>query len=109
MSEILATLAVAYDWPDFKPVENTVAAIDRSGCADFAGTYRIEPRGIEVVVELDGQRLFVSGTGISRAELLPESELVFFSRDDGTRFTFIRQSGTIVAVSAMGLRAEKDR
>ncbi|MDH4044404.1 MAG: beta-lactamase family protein [Gemmatimonadota bacterium] len=109
MSEILATLAVAYDWPDFKPVEKAVAAIDRSGYPDFVGTYRVPGRDVEAVVSLEGGRLYVGGTRIGSAELLPESDLVFFSREDGTRFTFIRQSGTIVAVSAMGLRAEKAR
>jgi CubicO group peptidase (beta-lactamase class C family) len=109
MSEVLATLADVYDWPDFKPVEKTMAKIDQSVYAEYAGTYRIEGRGIEAVVEVEGDRLFVSGTGIARVELLPESETVYFSREDGTRFTFVRANGVVVALTAMGLRAEKVR
>jgi len=109
VSEILATLAVAYDWPEFKPVEKTVAAIDPASYADLVGTYRVEARGIEAVVETQGDRLFVSGTRLPRVELLPESASVFFSREDGTRFTFDRENGTVVAFSAMGIKALKAR
>jgi CubicO group peptidase (beta-lactamase class C family) len=108
-SEILATLAVAYDWPEFKPGEKTVAVVDRARYTDLVGTYRVEARGIEAVVEVREGRLYVSGTGLDRVELLPESETVFFSREDGTRFTFVRENGAVVALAAMGLRAEKAR
>ena len=106
-SEILGTLAVAYDWPDYRPIERTVAAVDLSGYPALAGTYRVEARGLEAVVSVEEGRLYVSGTGIGRAELLPESETVFFSREDGSRFTFLRENGRVVAFTAMGLRAEK--
>ena len=108
-SEILGTLAVAYGWPDLKPSEKTVAAVDRAGYAALAGTYRVEARGIEAVVEVEGVKLYMRGTGIGRAELLPESETVFFSREDGTRVTFIREDGRIVALTAGGLRAVKTK
>jgi CubicO group peptidase (beta-lactamase class C family) len=103
--EILGTLAVAYDWPEFKPEERTVAAVDPAAYADLAGTYRVDARGIEAVVEVDAGRLFVSGTRLPRVELLPESASVFFSREDGTRFTFVRENGKISSFTAMGLRA----
>jgi CubicO group peptidase (beta-lactamase class C family) len=107
--EILGTLAAAYGWPDFAPVTKSVASVDRAGYAALAGTYRVEGRDLEAVITAEGDRVYVSGTGIPRMELLPESELVFFSRDDGTPFTFVRQNGTIVALMAMGLRAGKTR
>jgi hypothetical protein len=108
-SEILGTLAVAYDWPDYRPTEKAVAAVDPSGYPALAGTYRVEARGLEAVVSVEEGRLYVSGTGIGRAELLPESETVFFSREDGSRFTFLRENGRVVAFTAMGLRAEKTK
>jgi CubicO group peptidase (beta-lactamase class C family) len=105
--EILGTLAAAYGWPDFAPVTRTVALLDPATYAALAGTYRVDGRDLEAVIALEGTRLYVSGTGIPKMELLPESDAVFFSRDDGTRFTFVRQNGVVVALMAMGLRAEK--
>jgi len=107
MSEILATLAVAYDWPSFKPGEKTVVAVSDAALAELAGTYRVEARGIEATVEVAQGRLFISGTGIDRVELLPESQAVFFSREDGTRFTFVRENGRVVGLQAGGLVAVK--
>jgi hypothetical protein len=107
MSEILATLAVAYDWPAFKPGEKTVVAVSEAVLAELAGTYRVEARGIEATVEAANGRLFISGTGIDRVELLPESQAVFFSREDGTRFTFVRENGRVVGLQAGGLVAVK--
>lgn len=105
--EILGTLAAAYGWPEFAPVTKTVAAVDPASYAALAGTYRVEGRGLEAVVSVENGRLYVDGTGLARMELLPESDLVFFAREDGTPFTFVRQNGAIVALTAMGLRAEK--
>jgi CubicO group peptidase (beta-lactamase class C family) len=105
--EILGTLAVAYGWPDYQPVEKTVGAVDPAGYTALAGTYRVEDRNLEAVIVVEGARLYVSGTGIPKTELLPESETVFFSREDGTPFTFVRANGVVVALAAMGLRAEK--
>jgi len=107
--EILGTLAKAYGWPDFAPAEKTVAAVDPAAYATLAGSYRVEGRNIEAVITVEDGRLYVSGTGIPRMELLPESETVFFSREDGTPFNFVRSNGAVVALTAMGLRAEKVR
>jgi CubicO group peptidase (beta-lactamase class C family) len=108
-AEILSTLAVTYGWRDFRPTEMTVAAVDPAGYTGLAGTYRVEARGIEAVVEADGRRLYVRATGLERVELLPLSDTVYFSREDGTRFTFTREDGRVVALTAMGLRAVRVR
>jgi CubicO group peptidase (beta-lactamase class C family) len=108
-NEILGTLAVMYGWPDLMPDEKTVAAIDRSGYPALAGTYRVEARGMDAVVEVEGGRLYITTAGSDREELLPESELVFFSREDGTRVTFVRENGAVVALTAMGLKAVKTK
>jgi CubicO group peptidase (beta-lactamase class C family) len=105
--EILGTLAAAYGWPDLGPVTKAVASVDPAVYAALAGTYRVEGRNLEAVLTVEGNRLFATGTGIPRMELLPESDSVFFSREDGTAFTFVRQNGVVVALTAMGLRAEK--
>jgi hypothetical protein len=108
-AEILSTLAVTYGWRDFRPTEMTVAAVDPAGYTELAGTYRVEARGIEAVVEADGRRLYVRATGLERVELLPLSDTVYFSREDGTRFTFTREDGRVTALTAMGLRAVRVR
>jgi hypothetical protein len=55
---------------------------------------------------VDG-RLWAEAAFISRTELLPESETVFFSRDSGTRVTLAGEGGRVKALVAQGARAEK--
>jgi len=107
--EILGTLAADYGWPDFAPLTKSVAEVDREGYTALAGTYRVEGRNLEAVIAVEGGRLYLSGTGIPRMELLPESDTVYFSREDGTQVTFVRANGAVVALNAMGLRAERVR
>lgn len=109
MAEVLGTLADVYGWPAFTPTVKTVATIDRSVYGALAGTYRIANRDIEIVVTLEDGRLFVAPGGQARQELLPEGELVFFTRDDGVRVAFVREGGAVVALEAQGLRAERVR
>jgi hypothetical protein len=40
-----------------------------------------------------------------RSEILPESDSVFFAREDGDRYTLIREGGQIVAIERWGMRA----
>jgi hypothetical protein len=106
MPEILATLADEYGWPDFKAVERTVVAVPPDKLAALAGRYRVEGQPPDLVISVDGGRVFGEAEGaLPRSELRPESETVFFTRDEGITFRFEREGNGVVAVMVMGRRA----
>jgi CubicO group peptidase (beta-lactamase class C family) len=55
----------------------------------FAGDYEMRP-GIILTVLREGDRLFVQRTGLTKEEVLPESETVFCTVENGVRIEFIR-------------------
>jgi CubicO group peptidase (beta-lactamase class C family) len=52
-SEVMSSIAVAYDWPDFRPVVRTAIKVDRSVLARYVGNYEIAPT-FSVAFSLDG-------------------------------------------------------
>jgi CubicO group peptidase (beta-lactamase class C family) len=95
--QVMGTLAVAYDWPDLRPTERTVGTVDAAILAALVGTYRVEDADVDVTVTLEDGRLFLE-TRRYRSEILPESETAFFTRDDGERFSVIREGPSILAL-----------
>lgn len=106
VEEILRTIADEYDWPVLRPVEKVAAEVDAALYNELAGRYEFPGLGIITLEVVDG-RLWADVPGELREELLPESETEFFSRDDGTRVTFIRENGRITAFEVSGQRAER--
>jgi len=104
--QILATLALQYDWPDFRPEERTVAAVDPALLDALVGSYRVERLGLDATIERRDGHLDISFPGF-RSELLPESDSVFFAREDGARFRVIRDGEKVVALEHRGERAER--
>jgi CubicO group peptidase (beta-lactamase class C family) len=105
--EVLTTLAAAYGWPAFTPVEKTVAQLPAATLAEIAGRYRLPDDTNNVVVTLEGGRLFLTHPAFGRVELLPQSDSSLFMRDDGTTFTVVRENGQVAAIEAMGQRAQR--
>jgi CubicO group peptidase (beta-lactamase class C family) len=104
--EILATLADEYGWPDFKAVERAVAALPAERLAALAGTYRIEGQPPDLVIAVDGGRVYAEAAGVlQRTELLTESDTVLFTRDEGINFQFEREGDRVTAIRVMGRRA----
>ncbi|HET7039363.1 MAG TPA: serine hydrolase [Gemmatimonadales bacterium] len=104
--EILATLAEEYGWPDFKAVERPVAAVPVERLAALAGTYRVEGQPPDLVITVDGGRVYAEAAGVlRRTELLTESDTVLFTRDEGITFQFEREGDRVTAVRVMGRRA----
>jgi CubicO group peptidase (beta-lactamase class C family) len=104
IQQILATLASAYDWPDFRPEERTVAEVDAALLDALVGSYRVERLDLDATIERRDGRLYIAFPGFT-SEILPESDSVFFARENGGRFRVIRDGGTVVALEHQGERA----
>jgi CubicO group peptidase (beta-lactamase class C family) len=102
--QILATLALQYDWPDFRPEERTVAEVDAALLDALVGSYRVERLDLDATIERRDGRLYIAFPGFT-SEILPESDSVFFARENGGRFRVIRDGGTVVALEHQGERA----
>ncbi|MGD8699442.1 MAG: serine hydrolase domain-containing protein [Gemmatimonadales bacterium] len=105
-NEVLLTIGVVYDWPGFEPIEKIVAQIDPSIYQQVAGRYDFPDLGVIVIEQADGS-LWVETPDGDRLELLPESENVFFLRDNGRRVTFVRENGRVMAFIYGRMRAER--
>ena len=101
--QILATLALQYDWPDFRPEERTVATIDSTQLQELVGEYRLERLDLTVRIAMEDGRLYLTAADF-RSEILPESDSAFFAREDGSRFRVVREAGRIVAIEHQGER-----
>jgi len=104
--QILGTLAVAYDWQDFRPEERQVATIAPQLLEELVGTYRVAELSLDAHIDLQDGRLFLTYPGF-RSEILPESDSVFFTRENGDRLTVTREGATVVAIEHEGQRGVK--
>lgn len=105
-TEILFAVAREYGWEDLQPTTRSIAEIEPATYEVLVGTYRNEGTG-EVVLELHEGRLMatLSWAGQS-AELLPESDTVWFVRDSGMRVEVVLEDGLPVALDA-GIRFDR--
>jgi CubicO group peptidase (beta-lactamase class C family) len=102
--EVMRSIAVEYDWPDFQPAVRTLAKVDRNVLERYVGTYIATPT-FSVAYTLEGDQLFAQATGQKKFPIFPESESKFFMKvvdaeiefhvdDKGTvDYLVLRQSG----------------
>jgi hypothetical protein len=92
--EILLSIAQEYGWPNYGPKEMTVTTVAPAILAAYAGEYVFDlSSDFRVTIEPRGDRLTMTlrqPTGVTEAELLPESETRFFRRDVDLQITFFR-------------------
>jgi CubicO group peptidase (beta-lactamase class C family) len=109
IDEITRSVAREYHWPLRPRREKVVATVDPAGYVALAGRYRVElgERAVDFSVTVDGNRLLIARTSGRASELLPESELRFFSQDSGNEFTFTRDGAgrvTTMIIDQQGQR-----
>jgi CubicO group peptidase (beta-lactamase class C family) len=104
--EIMLTIADEYDWPEFRPTEKTVVELDPAVLQEHAGRYELAELGV-ITIEVGDGGLWADVPGLGRVDLLPESQMEFFVRDDGTRVTFIREDGRVTAFRVSGMQAAR--
>lgn len=85
IAEIMNSVAKAYGWLEYLPVEKTVATVDPRVYDRFVGTYAAGNR--TVAVSRRGRGLF-AGSGKETVELIPESVSNFFTID-GDIYSFV--------------------
>ena len=79
IQELLRGVAKEYSWPDFQPIERTVAKIDPAILRAYAGTYE-NPNAGKITVSMKNNTLYVQADplGPEPEELYPESSTDFF-------------------------------
>jgi CubicO group peptidase (beta-lactamase class C family) len=86
-SEILATVAREYAWPDFQPVERTVVKVDSKILDSYVAAYRLGPN-VVVTITREGDQLFAQLTGQPRFPIFPEGDRSFFLKVVDAQLTF---------------------
>ena len=92
--QIIRSVAQAYGWPDFQPVEHTVVPVDPSKFGRYVGTYDF------IKVTQDGSHLMAEiPLGSKAQELFPESDTQYFLRDAPTRVIFdVNKDGRVTGL-----------
>ena len=92
--QIVRSVAQAYAWPDFQPVEHTVVHVDPSKFERYVGTYdfiKVTQAGDHLMAEIP--------LGSRPQELLPESDTQYFLRDAPTRVIFdLKPDGSVTGL-----------
>ena len=67
-----------------------MADVDPAVLADYAGNYELAGYGVPVIVEVDGDQIFLQVTGQPQAEMFPTSETDFFFKVAPSTVSFFR-------------------
>lgn len=78
-NDVIRSIAREYNWPDWGPRVVHTVPVDLAVLKQYVGAYKMND-WFSFVVTLQGDELFIQGTGQPNLELWPESE---------TRFTFV--------------------
>jgi len=88
-SEVMSSIAVEYNWPDFQPSVRTQVKVDRDILARYAGTYQLSPQ-VSIKFRLEGDHLMISANGQPEDAIFPESETKFFLKVVDAEVEFFR-------------------
>ena len=89
-SEIMSAIALAYNWPDFKPVERTMIQLPPEALTRFTGTYQANtPPNFAVTVTVENGQLMGQPTHGLKAPLFPESPTKFFIKNFPVEIEFV--------------------
>jgi CubicO group peptidase (beta-lactamase class C family) len=75
--EVMRSIAVEYNWPDYRPTERTAIHVDPAVLAQYVGTYQFRP-SFDIVVTLENGQLETQATGQPKFPIYAESETKFF-------------------------------
>jgi CubicO group peptidase (beta-lactamase class C family) len=101
-SEFLGAVAQEYNWPDFKPTERAVVKIDPALLLTYAGIYEAPDLG-KVTITVKDAKLYiqVDPLGPVPLELLPESDIKFFSLSPNLALPFVFEKDEKGAISKL--------
>jgi len=102
VSEIMRSFSSVYGWVIYKPVMKSIISLASEDLLDYAGEYSFDWQGQEMVIEILAADDHLAGTQLwddFKFTMYPESEILFFNKDDGASFEFIRnESGEIAEI-----------
>ncbi|MBN1388081.1 MAG: serine hydrolase [Bacteroidales bacterium] len=102
ISEIMRSFSNVYGWGIYKPIKKKIIDVDEIDLTEFEGEYFMNWQGEDLIVEISAVNDHLEGTQLWNGmsfKMYPESELLFFNKDDGASFEFIRnESGEITEV-----------
>ena len=76
-AQVMSAIAMAYDWPDWKPPVRTEVKVNPAVLARYAGTYQLAP-SFSVTFTLEGDQLMTQATNQPKFPVYPESQTKFF-------------------------------
>lgn len=85
--EIMRAVAREYGWPDFRPVEYTLASVDARRLGHYVGPYRLSD-GSLITVSSKKDHLTVQVADQRAWEMFPDGERHFFSKQIDAQVTF---------------------
>jgi CubicO group peptidase (beta-lactamase class C family) len=91
-NEILRAIAREYGWPDYQPMEKTVADVDPALYRSYVGDY--DANGILTTITTDGQQLFAlaSPLGPEPLRLYPSADDRFFLLQQDVDLAFVKDT-----------------
>lgn len=115
ISEIQASLAAEYSWPDWQQTVRTTVHRDSADLAALAGSYRLlgdTPALITVTVE--GQKLVavatLNGEQVDQMDLYADTDSSFFATDEGEPVTFSKdKNGRVTGLALAGYKAVRTK
>ncbi len=89
MMAAMRSIAAAYEWQDFAPVERVLTKVDPATFDRYVGTYKFDDGGPDMTVWRDGDRMYSRVSHAPITGLFPTSEREYFQRVGSARFEFL--------------------
>lgn len=97
-SEIMASIAAEYHWPDFHPIVRTTVKVDPAVLARYVGSYELAPT-FSIAVTLENGQLMAQATNQPKFAMFPESETEFFLKVVDAQLEFVKDDkGQVTAM-----------
>lgn len=102
ISEILGSIANAYDWPLFKPEPiPTIEDISTKSLQEYEGSYQFKKTKETIQIEMKDGKLYSNSALPFRTRLYPIGPNKFMFMESGETFSFIRNDdGKIVGIES---------
>ena len=89
MMPVMQSIAAAYEWQDFAPVERVLTKVDPATFDRYVGTYKFDDGGPDMTIWRDGDRMYSRVKEAPITGLFPTSEHEYFQRVGSARFEFL--------------------